>query len=92
MRHKNLNIAYPLQLFVITFDSNDFIQDLKRYTCNNIEETSSQINYLLSNATDDEFSSCIIQVYANNTLYRFIEIDDNFNIIWEEYKEELLEI
>lgn len=92
MKHEDLNMIYPLQLFVITFYEDDYIKDLKRYICSNIEEVADQISYLLSNDTDEEFSSCIIQVYANNTLYRFVRFDDNFNIEWEGYEEELLEI
>ena len=87
-----LNLEFPVTLFVITFDSDDYVQDLKRYTCNNIEETLSQINYLISDATDDEFSSCIIQVSVDDVLYAFNGINNDNNIIWDEYKKELLEI
>ncbi len=83
--HEGLNISYPHQIFVTTFDENDYILDLKSYTCNNIEETTDKIKYLIYESKNEQFSSCIIQICIDCTLYRFIEVNSEDNIIWEKY-------
>ena len=91
MKHEDLNITYPLQLFVTLFDDDGSVQNLKNYRCESFDEVTETINYILYDLQDillEDFASCTIHCYVKGNLYKFIEyLEDENDITWAEYDE-----